>query len=79
MPFILMSNSYAPARPSFLSMLRSGFREADERVVPLPQVDAQTFWVFERWLSNREESVFEDLDFALLCKVFLLIDYFVAS
>jgi hypothetical protein len=60
-------------------MLRSGFMEAEERVVLLPEVDAETFWVFERWLSNREESVFEDLDLALLCKVFLLIDYLQVS
>jgi hypothetical protein len=61
--------------PVFLSMLKSGFREAEERVVLLPEVDAETFRVFERWLSNCGESVFEDLDVALLCKVFLLVDY----
>ena len=56
-------------------MLKSGFREAEERVVLLLEVDAETFWVFKRWLSNRGESVFEDLDVALLCKVFLLVEY----
>ncbi len=61
--------------PVFLSMLRSGFREAEERVVLLPEVDAETFRVFERWLSNRGESVFDDLDLVLLCKVFFLMDY----
>jgi hypothetical protein len=61
--------------PVFLSMLKSGFREAEERVVLLLEVDTETFWVFKRWLSNRGESVFEDLDVALLCKVFLLVDY----
>jgi hypothetical protein len=65
--------------PVFLSMLKSGFREAEERVVLLPEVDAETFRVFERWLSNRGESVFEDLDVALLCKVFLLLDYLQVS
>ena len=65
--------------PVFLSMLRSGFREAEERVVLLPEVDAETFRVFERWLSNRGESVFEDLNVALLCKVFLLVDYLQVS
>jgi hypothetical protein len=61
--------------PAFLSTLKSGFREAEERVVLLLEVDAETFRVFERWLSNCGELVFEDLDVALLCKVFLLIDY----
>jgi BTB/POZ domain len=65
--------------PVFLSMLRNGFREAEERVVLLPEVDAETFRVFERWLSNRGESVFEDLDLALLCKVFFLMDYLQVS
>jgi hypothetical protein len=61
--------------PFFFSMLKSRFREAEERVVLLLDVDAETFWVFKRWLSNRGEFVFEDLDVALLCKVFLLLDY----
>ncbi len=65
--------------PVFLSMLRSGFREAEERVVLLPEVDAESFQVFERWLSNCGESVFEDLDLALLCKVFYLMDYLQVS
>jgi hypothetical protein len=56
-------------------MLKSGFREAEERVVLLLEVDAKAFRVFKRWLSNRGESVFEDLDVVLLCKVFLLLDY----
>ena len=47
-------------------MLKSGFREAKERVVLLLEVDAETFWVFKRWLSNCGESVFEDLDVVLL-------------
>lgn len=34
--------------PVFLSMLRSRFREAKARVVLLLDVDAKTFWVFER-------------------------------
>jgi hypothetical protein len=61
--------------PVFLSMLKSGFREAEERVVLLLEVDTETFWVFKRWLSNCGELVFEDLDVVLLCKVFLLVDY----
>jgi hypothetical protein len=63
----------------FLSMLRSRFREAEEQVVLLPEVGAETFQVFERWLSNCRESVFKDLDLALLCKVFFLMDYLQVS
>jgi hypothetical protein len=46
--FYLDEQQLCACSPVFLSMLRSGFREAKERVVLLPEVDAKTFWVFER-------------------------------
>jgi hypothetical protein len=56
--------------PVILSIFRSGFREAEELVVLLLEVDAKAFRGFERWLSDCGKSVFEDLDLALLYKVF---------
>jgi hypothetical protein len=41
--------------------------------------DKHAFHPDEQQLSNRGESVFEDLDVALLCKVFLLLDYLQVS
>jgi hypothetical protein len=46
----------------FRSMLTNGFKETHERVVLLPEVDVETFQVFERWLSTLKLSEFKDLD-----------------
>ena len=43
-------------------MLTDGFKETHERVVLLPEVDVETFQVFEGWLSNLKLSEFKDLD-----------------
>ena len=74
-PFHLDEQRLCTHSPFFLSTLRSGFMETQERVVLLPEVDAETFRVFERWLSNTRVSGFEYLDWALLCKFYVLADY----
>ncbi|KAK3938104.1 hypothetical protein QBC46DRAFT_365732 [Diplogelasinospora grovesii] len=63
----------------FASALTGGFREAEESIVRLPEIDAQTFRIFERWLSGQRISGFKDLDWRLLCKFFVLTDYLQVS
>lgn len=46
----------------FASALTGGFKETEEWVVRLPEVDAETFGIFERWLSDRRLSELKDLD-----------------
>lgn len=88
-PFHLDVQQLCACSPFFRSVLTDGFKETHERVVLLPEVDVETFQVFERWLSNlklsefkdldwpfdRRPPVFEDLDWPLLCKFFFLTDY----
>ncbi|KAF8864484.1 hypothetical protein BDZ45DRAFT_13627 [Acephala macrosclerotiorum] len=74
-PFHLNEQKLCTCSSFFLSMLSSGFQESEERIVLLPEVDAEPFQVFERLLSNHGVSELEDLDWALLCKFFLLTDY----
>ena len=89
-PFQLDERRLCACLSFFHSTLTNGFRETHERVVLLPEVEAETFQVFERWLSDleREEldwpfncrsSVFDDLDWLLLCKFFCLTDYLQAA
>jgi hypothetical protein len=92
-PFHLDEQQLCACSSFFHSTLTNGFKETHEQVVLLPEVDAETFQVFERWLSNlqaskfedldwpfnRRPSVFEDLDWPLLCKVFFLSEYLQAS
>src|SRR5450432_4247715 len=74
-PFHPDEQQLCACSPFFLSTLRSGFKEGKEQIVLLPEVDTETFQIFERWLSNPGVSEFEVLDWALLCKFFLLTDY----
>jgi hypothetical protein len=92
-PFHLEEQQLCACSPFFRSVLTNGFKETHERVVLLPEVDVETFQVFEGWLSNLklsefkdldwlfdcESPVFEDLDWPLLCKFFFLTDYLQAS
>jgi hypothetical protein len=61
-PLYLDEQQLCACSSFFVSLLRSGFKEGIERIVLLPDVEAATFQVFERWLSDREISVFEGLD-----------------
>ena len=92
-PFHLEEQQLCACSPFFRAVLTDGFKETHERVVLLPEVDVETFQVFEGWLSKLklsefkdldwlfdcESPVFEDLDWPLLCKFFFLTDYLQAS
>jgi hypothetical protein len=74
-PFYLDREKLCSCSSFFLSALTSGFKETEERVVRLPEVDPETFQDFERWLPDQDVSQFEVLDWERLYKFFLLTDY----
>ncbi|KAK3933442.1 hypothetical protein QBC46DRAFT_402364 [Diplogelasinospora grovesii] len=73
--FCLDAKDLCACSPFFASALTGGFREAKDRVVRLPEVDAETFELFEKWLRDRRIPELKERDWKLLCKFFVLTDY----
>ncbi|KXJ84867.1 hypothetical protein Micbo1qcDRAFT_128974 [Microdochium bolleyi] len=63
----------------FESAFKRGFREATEQEVRLPDHNDKAFDIIARWLSDRDMSRFEDLEWSLLCAIFVLVDYLAIS
>ena len=63
------------ASPFFKAALKGGFREAAEQEVRLPDYNDEAFTIIVSWLSNRDPLRFKDLEWTLLCEMFVLADY----
>ena len=67
-PFSVEDDKLCGCSPFFRSALSGGFHEASERIVRLPEVEVETFQVFAKWLSDRNEEEWHTLDWKLLWK-----------
>lgn len=59
----------------FEAALKGPFRETAEQEVRLPDHNDKAFDIIARWLSDRDAVRFEDLEWSLLCEIFVLVDY----
>ena len=63
------------ASPFFKAALKGGFREAAEQEVRLPDHNDKAFAIIASWLSDRDLLRFRDLEWNLLCEIFVLAGY----
>jgi len=73
--FCLKTETLCACSSFFESALKVGFRETMEREVRLPDHNDKAFDIIARWLSDGDMSRFEDLEWSLLCEIFVLVDY----
>ena len=63
------------ASPFFKAALKGGFRETAEQEVRLPDYNDEAFTIIASWPSDRDPLRFKDLEWNLLCELFVLADY----
>jgi hypothetical protein len=73
--FCLNREELCDCSPYFKAALAGSFREATEQEVQLVDHDDETFEIFVRWLKGESVSKFEEFDWSLLCRFFILMDY----
>ena len=77
-PFVVHKERLGYYFSYFKAALTGHFAEASEGVVDLPDLDAETFKIFERWLYTqkfrKEEADGTGMGWGVLCRVYVLAD-----